>query len=374
MNPLHKLLQVSKNFVSICIITIIIIITQQVYSDLYHTVFVFAVQMIKRIESSLENTKLQFALIDAKTDWLFAKFERFSSIIEPKIVTASEQLQCITQDIQGLKSCQDMMYIKQDHIQSTLADEPSHYQNLQSSSKDTAVAYARNPGLSSPPVSHHSRFVCPTPNLTVTPGIYQAGPSTGNLTQPTIDLTDIDLPYFEGQSHFNLPSDIRTDISDEGIQSFLSMNWDPKPPQSTTQSDPGVYPMSSKMVSSSKTSQSLVPERVYSDSLLEPEHVVKQLATNVTLETVGRLGVSLARFSFFGDDILHVSTLKGRGKKHLALNPHTLEALNAFIHQLEPFKCLSKDDFDINVKTKVETALKDHLKSPVNRSPVQKYN
>lgn len=48
------------------------------------------------------------------------------------------------------------------------------------------------------------------------------------------------------------------------------------------------------------------------------------------------VGVSLARFSYFVDDILRVSTLKGKSKKHIALNPHKLEGLYSFVHQLEP--------------------------------------
>lgn len=64
-----------------------------------------------------------------------------------------------------------------------------------------------------------------------------------------------------------------------------------------------------------------MPERVCSDSLLDPEYVVKQFAINISLETVGRVGVSLVHYSFFGDDILCVSTLQERGKTHLALNP-----------------------------------------------------
>lgn len=156
----------------------------------------------------------------------------------------------------------------------------------------------------------------------------------------------------------------------------------PYPPKS--QSDPGHYsclqfvntstfsgyPTVSVPSTTDRSSRNQLPECIYSDALLDPNTVVKALTTNVSYDTVGRVGVSLARYLFFGDDILRVSTLKGKGKKHMALNPHKLEALNAFIHQLDPFKSLSKDQFDANVKTRVERALKDHLKSATNRSPL----
>ena len=123
---------------------------------------------------------------------------------------------------------------------------------------------------------------------------------------------------------------------------------------------PGEHPNRKDQVT-----RNLIPN---SGSLVDPNIALKEFASNVGSDTVGRVGVFLARYSFFGDDILRVSTLKGKGKKHQALNPHKIEAMNAFIHQLKAFKNLSKEEFDIKVRTKVESALKDHLKSTANRS------
>jgi hypothetical protein len=147
----------------------------------------------------------------------------------------------------------------------------------------------------------------------------------------------------------------------------------------TTQSDPGACQAAHTAqliprVTSENRSDHRNPltDCVYSNSLIDPDIVVKELSTNIGLDTVGRVGVSLARYSFFGDDILRISTLKGKGKKHLALNPHKLEAMISFIHNLEPFKNLSKEVFDTSVRARVERALKDHLKSPANRSSAAK--
>ena len=46
-------------------------------------------------------------------------------------------------------------------------------------------------------------------------------------------------------------------------------------------------------------------------------------------DTVGKIAVALERYSYFGDDILQISTLKGKECKR-ALDPHKLEALHSF--------------------------------------------
>ena len=165
--------------------------------------------------------------------------------------------------------------------------------------------------------------------------------------------------------------DAHSTVSIEDIESSFSIDWGRESKDKTTarsQSDPG-FPLSQPIGSSytAKKSQPALPSWVNSDSLID---VVEGLSTvNIGYDSVGRIGVSLARFSCFGDDVLRISTLKGKGKRHVGLSPHKLEAMYSFLHQLDPFRSLN---IDLNVKNRVETALKDHLKSPANRSPVPK--
>ena len=87
-------------------------------------------------------------------------------------------------------------------------------------------------------------------------------------------------------------------------------------------------------------------------------------------DTIGKIAVALARYSFFGDDVLQVSTLKGKGSKR-ALDAHKLEALHSFLHSVQPFSNLRKNEFNLLVKGKIDGALKDHLKSSFNRSSLK---
>ena len=48
-------------------------------------------------------------------------------------------------------------------------------------------------------------------------------------------------------------------------------------------------------------------------------------SANIGYDTVGQVGVLLARFWGFGDDVLRISTLKGKGKKYVGLNPLSLK-------------------------------------------------
>ena len=68
--------------------------------------------------------------------------------------------------------------------------------------------------------------------------------------------------------------------------------------------------------------------------------------------------ILLTRCSFFGDDVLQVSTLKGKGSR--PLDTHKLEALRSTIHNQLPL--MSKEEFGAFVRPKVECALRDYLK------------
>ena len=110
-----------------------------------------------------------------------------------------------------------------------------------------------------------------------------------------------------------------------------------------------------RMLPESKSMSVKLPFRSYSHSLMDSTVVLQGLRPLTPgYSTIGRIGVALARFSYFGDDILKVSTLK---EKHAALDVHKLEALYSFLHRLEPFRFLSKKEFDLIVKGKVVGAI-----------------
>ena len=76
------------------------------------------------------------------------------------------------------------------------------------------------------------------------------------------------------------------------------------------------------------------------------------------MNNVGCFAILLARCSFFGDDVLQVSTLKGKGS--CPLDTHKLEALRSTIHNQLPL--MSKEEFGAIVRPKVECASRDYLK------------
>lgn len=99
------------------------------------------------------------------------------------------------------------------------------------------------------------------------------------------------------------------------------------------------------------TSTSLIPANV----LIERKLKNKPLDVN----SVGRFAILLARCCFFGDDVLQISTLKGKGNRR-PLDTHKLESLMSTIHEQLP--SMSMEEFCATVRPKVERALRDYLK------------
>ena len=370
----------------------------------------FFLSVVELQMNSLESTmKLYFGLMKAKVDKLSVYMDRLFSCVEHttsmlrmiagKVVSLETITGQLVQDMQGLKSRQDMLLVKQDRIQSTLS---GHFTPIiRSPSSETAVAWSPSP--------RHASMISPTciyPSPATKPLAINATPSALNPipqtpqvialainltpTAPSLTPAAIDPTLLVASDHVNLgnsqpveqqpfippfspPMDIDAH-STVSIDDIESIDWGRESKGKTTvrsQSDPG-FPLSQPIGSSciAKKSEPALPSRVNSDSLIDPNVVLAGLSTlNIAYDTVGRIGVSLARFSFFGDDVLRISTLKGMGKRHVGLSPHKLEAMYSFLHQLDPFRSLNKDDF---LKNRVETALKDHLKSASNRSPVPK--
>lgn len=97
--------------------------------------------------------------------------------------------------------------------------------------------------------------------------------------------------------------------------------------------------------------------------------VIKAFLQKNTLDinNVGRLGVLLARYTYFGDKLLHDCTLKGKGKRP-GLDPNKLESLILAIHNTHPFSLLNVSDFRKKVQPKIQRSLTDFLK-PKSKKP-----
>ena len=74
-----------------------------------------------------------------------------------------------------------------------------------------------------------------------------------------------------------------------------------------------------------------------------------------------RLGVLLARYTFFGDELLQESSLKGKGKRP-GLDPNVLDSLMLTVHSKHPFSILTLADFCKKIQPKIERSLTDFLK------------
>ena len=81
---------------------------------------------------------------------------------------------------------------------------------------------------------------------------------------------------------------------------------------------------------------------------------------DIDVTSVGRFAVLLARCCYFGDDILRVSTLKGKGNRR-GLDPHKLKSLLTEIHG-QAFPYMNLEDFAAKIQLKIEQALRDYLK------------
>ena len=99
------------------------------------------------------------------------------------------------------------------------------------------------------------------------------------------------------------------------------------------------------------TSGNLIPASVVIEARLKNRPL--------DMSNVGRFAILLARCSFFGDDVLHVSTLKGKGNRR-PLDEHKLRALMSVIH--DQFPLMSQEEFAATVQPRVERALRDCLK------------
>ncbi len=91
----------------------------------------------------------------------------------------------------------------------------------------------------------------------------------------------------------------------------------------------------------------------HSSSLKDPQLIVKKYADLANVVDMGKLACVLARQSYFGDDVLKLSTLYGKSAQYNALNPQKLAALLATIHGLPEFK----QEFNLLCMPKINSSL-----------------
>ena len=97
--------------------------------------------------------------------------------------------------------------------------------------------------------------------------------------------------------------------------------------------------------------------------LIDPSIVIQNNQNLCTEDDVGKLAVLLARESFFGENILLQSTIKGKGKKgNSALEGSKLSSLVSTIHGTAVFQGMSREDFSNNIKPKIVKAIQHHCK------------
>ena len=82
--------------------------------------------------------------------------------------------------------------------------------------------------------------------------------------------------------------------------------------------------------------------------------VVRKYADLANVADMGKLACMLARQSYFGDDVLKLSTVHG---KSAALNPQKFSALLATIHELPDFREKSKQEFSLLYIPKITSSL-----------------
>lgn len=95
----------------------------------------------------------------------------------------------------------------------------------------------------------------------------------------------------------------------------------------------------------------------HSTALKDPAVIVRKYADPANVADMGKLACMLARQSFFGDDVLKVSTLHGKSAQFQALNCQKLSALFATIHELPEFREKTKQEFSLLYMPKINSSL-----------------
>ena len=186
--------------------------------------------------------------------------------------------------MKGLKNHQDMMYIKQDRIQSTMAEDHASSQDFQLASKEASLLYSPSPGLLVPLLQMllpHLLYIIQCQILSAQHIWYllqlQQVQDTSAILESVIQGSE-NLTQEKSYSEL-IGHDASSTFSDEEIRSTLSLDCSGNPGLSATQS--GVCPAAHtaqliQRVTSEKRSDHGNPltDHVYSNSLIDP-NVVK---------------------------------------------------------------------------------------------------
>ena len=298
--------------------------------------------------------------VEVKADELFGKFERGINEEVSDLKLQLKQLndkcdkmlewQTEIQKNQGqLASRQDLLFNKQDQIQSTLAEDlPTPHGASVLSWPNASPSIANTP-------AHPSNFNAPLY------GSGMPGPSAPQYQPPVV------IP------------DVSSYLSDADLESILTFDWEPlndrveqvesahrdKPNRNNPQGVKGPNKNDSHGVKG-PIKQGESPRDLVNDQppqLIDPSIVIQNNQNLCTEDDVGKLAVLLARESFFGENILLQSTIKGKGKKgNSALEGSKLSSLVSTIHGTAVFQGMSREDFSNNIKPKIVKAIQHHCK------------
>ena len=328
----------------------------------------------------------------------------------------------VEEGLNSIKKRQDLVFLKQDQIQSTLAGEFPPPKHLSSRSPSVTPSVAWSTQFSSPPLLQTEH-----PNMIpMTKRSYISSPRPPMLTSPTDTdfLSDEDVQSFfsvdwgeemrDGRtSHCEYPSVADHSKDETQLPVSVSIQTSGNPLSIAQQTPCSLYVVNaavttgtSVVVSQLLPSVQLTPvagslasllseigiqpmeesrtsfdirsgahlsqlsleelKKVYSNPSgnLKPDIVINAFSkkyTTLDSSNVGRLGVLLAHYCFFGDRVLQESTLKGKGKRP-PLDTKTYECLISCIHSTHPYSLMNKVEFRDKIRPKVQRALVDFLK------------
>lgn len=270
-----------------------------------------------------------------------------------------------------------------DDVQSFLSenwDRPCHVQEsivpggVQPAAVDNAITLNQAQSLPFTPLCSNS-----LPCLDTTPGpaTHPAADEAKSVDNPLASLTPPNPFNLNAVQDIQL-SELMQCITKErpSVDRGLSVTGGDPPSAShstlATGDLPGVSQPSFTSMHSKHQAEYLAPDDFFShcflSTQLSPSSLVftnfrsKLKGKEIDLTNVGRLGVLLARCSYFSDDILQSASLKGKGRGNRpGLDPQKLNSLFTDIH-CQAFRNMTPEDFGAKIKPRIEQSLRDYLK------------
>ena len=366
------------------------------------------------MEMRLEIVSLKFE-VTKNREWissLLSTTEKQGREVLAMVSEIKGSINSVKCEMESLKHRQDMVFQKQDQIQSTLSGDIPKVPNTR--------AYTPSDGPSivawSPPyVSLPMRQPSACPKIPALPLQPERRPSTDRTSSVhPFSSTPIEIETFSDEDIQSLlsldlggkPEDIQHSIqsvsvvdvlfpgtlqnqlataptSEPGamleppptsghpasLQSHISRQVQPFGGQPGAQhaefsSDRTLHPECSNSEESPSAIEALSRGRQAAKGDIPPDVVINafmQKYSTLDVTNVGRLGVLLAKYSYFGDAVLEGSTLKGKGNRP-GFDQNKLDQLMLVIHNKHPFSLLSLAEFQARIQPKILRALTDSLK------------